>query len=199
MANPVLTDKAFRDARSESVGRGTYIPPITDGVVTQFPSWTIVAILVAFAVSFLTSFKPHLARITGPIYAVIEGVVVGAISHVYAAQYKGIVPQAIGATLGVFAVMLFLYKTNIIKVTDKFRRMVVGATMGLMLFYGISLLLHLFHVNVPFINSNSTVGVLFSLFAAGLAAFNLALNFDLIDRNVAAGSPKYMEWTPGSA
>ena len=239
MANPVLTEKAFRDARTApSSGRGPTIPTVdgaryrsasdvmsmsgvisatatlfaillvaaaygwsqvkvTSGEITKFPSWTILAILGAFGLSILTSFKPTIARITGPAYALVEGIVVGAISHLYATQYQGIVPQAIGATLGVFAVMLFLYKTNIIKVTDKFRRMVVAATMGLMLFYGVSLLLRLFGANVPFLHSSSAGGILFSLFAAGLASFNLALNFDLIDRNIAAGSPRYMEWYAG--
>jgi uncharacterized YccA/Bax inhibitor family protein len=82
----------------------------------------------------------------------------------------GIVVQAIGATLAVFAVMLFLYKSRIIKVTERYRRIVIMATMGLMLFYAVSFVISLFGARVPFINDASPLGIGFSLLAAGLAA-----------------------------
>jgi Bax inhibitor 1 like len=104
----------------------------------SFPSWTLLAIFGAIGVAFLTSFKPHLARITGPIYAVIEGLVVGAISHAYNLSYHGIVVQAAGATIAVAAVVVFLQRTGIVKVTDRMRRTVMAATLGVMLLYGVS-------------------------------------------------------------
>jgi uncharacterized YccA/Bax inhibitor family protein len=169
----------------------------TEGVSTGFPSWILFAILGGFGLTMLLRFKPKMAPVLAPLYAAIEGVVVGSISHVYNVAYKGVVVQAIGATLGVFAIMLFLYKTRIIKVTDRMRRAVGAATMGLMLFYLVSIVLNLVHVNVPFINSASPVGILFSVFAAGLASWHLAIDFDNVERYVAAGSPKYMEWYAG--
>jgi uncharacterized YccA/Bax inhibitor family protein len=160
----------------------------------NLPALSIVGIIVGFVCAIVVAFKPNLARILAPIYALGEGVFLGAISKAYNQSYSGIVVQAVGATLGVFAVMLFLYKSRIIKVTDRFRRSVIMATVGLMVFYLVSMVIHLFGGSVPFLDSASGFGIAFSIFAAGLAALNLALDFDLIDRGVKQGWPKQMEW-----
>ena len=164
-----------------------------DGTV-KFPAIAGVGIVVGLVAALVTAFKPHLARITAPIYAIAEGVALGAISKMFEIAYDGIVIQAVGATLGVFAAMLFMYRTGIIRVTDKYRRIVFGAMVGLMVFYGISFLINLFGANVSFFNSNSGMSILFSIFVAGLAAANLAIDFDFIDRGAKAGYPKQMEW-----
>jgi uncharacterized YccA/Bax inhibitor family protein len=134
------------------------------------------------------------ARILAPVYAVGEGFFLGVISKAYETYQHGIVIQAVGATLGVFAVMLVLYRTKIIKVTDRFRTVVIAATMGLMVFYLISFVINLFGGGVPFLHSTSLLSIGFSIFAAGLAALNLALNFDFIERGAKQGLPKGMEW-----
>lgn len=163
----------------------------------RLPGWVLPVLLGALGVAILTVFKPKLARFTGILYAALEGLVVGAISRMYELQWNGIVVQAAGATVAVFASMLFLYATRVIKVTDRFRRIVIGATVGVMIFYGISLLLSLFGATPPFINSPSAFGIGFSLIVVGIAAMNLALDFDLIERGVQAGAPRYMEWYSG--
>jgi uncharacterized YccA/Bax inhibitor family protein len=160
----------------------------------NLPMLAIVGMLVGFVCAIVVAFKPGLARILGPIYALAQGVFLGAISAAYNANQSGIVVQAVGATLGVFAVMLVLYKSRIIKVTNKFRRNIIMATLGLGLFYLVSFVLSLFGVDVPFINDASLLGIGFSIFAAGLAAMNLALDFDLIERGSKEGWPKQMEW-----
>ena len=160
----------------------------------NLPALAIVGIIVGFICALAVAFKPGLARILGPIYALGQGVFLGAISKAYNNFQSGIVVQAVGATMAVFAVMLLLYSTRIIKVTDKFRRTIIFATLGLMAFYMISLVFSLFGATVPFINDATPIGILFSVFAAGLAAMNLALDFDLIERGVKQGWPKQMEW-----
>ncbi len=160
----------------------------------RFPGLALVGILVGFGCVIATRFRPTWSRFLAPAYALAEGFAVGVISSFYNYIQHGIVLQAAGATLAVFGVMLLLYRLQIIKVTDRFRRIVIGATMGVMVFYGVSILLHLFHVKVPFLDSTSGFGILFSLFVAGLAAFNLALNFDVIERGAKAGLPEHMEW-----
>ena len=160
----------------------------------QFPAWTIGGIFIGFACAIALTFKPTLARVLAPIYAVAQGVFVGAISKVFNTAYDGIVVQAVGVTLGVFVVMLVLYRANIIRVTDKMRRTVIGATMGIAVFYGLSLLLNLFGMNISFFNSSSLLSIGFSFLVAGLAAMNLALDFDFIERGEKAGLPKHMEW-----
>ena len=152
--------------------------------------------VVGFVCAITLRFKPMWAPVLAPIYALAQGFFLGVISRMYDAAYDGIVLQAVGATLAVFTVMLLLYRSRIIKVTDRFRRIVVGATVGLMLFYMVSFVFALVagaH-SVSFINSPSLLGIGFSLFAAGLAAMMLAVDFDLIEKGAAAGWPKGMEW-----
>jgi uncharacterized YccA/Bax inhibitor family protein len=160
----------------------------------NFPGWLLLPLFAALGVGILTAFKPKLARFTAPLYAILQGIVVGAISHVYDAQWNGIVLQAIGATIAVFAVMLALYGLRIIRVTDRFRRIVIGATFGILLLYGVSALFALFGHTPSFLYDSSLFGIALSVFIAGVAAFNLALDFDLIERGVKAGAPRYMEW-----
>jgi uncharacterized YccA/Bax inhibitor family protein len=87
-----------------------------------------------------------------------------------------------------------LYRTGVIRVTDKMRRTIIGATMGVALFYGVSFLASLFGANISFFNSSSSLSIGFSLLVAGIAAMNLALDFDFIERGEQARLPKYMEW-----
>jgi uncharacterized YccA/Bax inhibitor family protein len=161
---------------------------------TGFPALALGGVLVGFACVIAMYFRPMWAKVLAPIYAVGEGFFLGVISKAYNNYQNGIVVQAVGATLGVFVVMLVLYRTKIIKVTDRFRRIVITATMGLMAFYLVSFVIRLFGVNVNFLQSASGLGILFSVFAAGLAAMNLALDFDFIERGAKQGLPKGMEW-----
>jgi uncharacterized YccA/Bax inhibitor family protein len=177
-----------------SAAVGWNLVEATDGTVTSYPGWTIGLILGGFAAVLVAVFRPTWSRWLAPLYAVLEGVFLGAISHAYETYYDGIVVQAVGATLAVTATMLVLYSTRIITVTDKFRSVVMTATIGLAVFYGISLVLRLFGVNVPFLQSTSLFGIGFSVFAAGLAALNLLLDFDVIERGVKSRAPGHMNW-----
>ena len=123
-----------------------------DGAVT-FPGWAMGGALFGFVCAIVLTFKPKLARVLAPIYAIAQGVFVGAISKVFNTAYDGIVIQAVGITLGVFVTMLVLYRTGVIRVTDKMRRTIIGATLGIAIFYGVSFLLSLFGMNISFFNS----------------------------------------------
>jgi uncharacterized YccA/Bax inhibitor family protein len=135
------------------------------------------------------------------VYAALEGVFLGALSQVIQLQYQekypqygGIALQAVSLTVGVLFVMLFLYGARIIRVTDKLRIGIVMATGALCFFYLITALLSFFGVMVPLVFSATPLGIGFSLFVVGLAAFNLLLDFDFIEHCANAGAPKYMEW-----
>ena len=167
---------------------------VSDGEVVAFPMWSIIAMLVGFGAAVAANFKPHLAKFLGPVYAVGAGIAVGAISRTYDVAYDGIVLQAIGATMAVFVVMLVLYKTGIIKASPKFRKIVVGATIGVAVFYLVALVVNLAGGTVPFLNDASPIGILLSLGICALAASNLVLDFDVIDSGVEQGYPKNMEW-----
>jgi uncharacterized YccA/Bax inhibitor family protein len=150
--------------------------------------------IVGFIIAMVTIFKPRLAPVTAPLYAVFEGLLLGAISARYEQRWAGLPIQAVGLTFMVFLAMLTVYRTGIIKVTDKFRFGVVAATGGIMLFYVLSIVLSLFGVRIPMVHEAGVIGIGFSLIVVGVAALNLVLDFDFIERGVAARAPRYMEW-----
>jgi len=162
----------------------------------SIPALAWVGMFVGIGLVFLLMFKPHLARVVAPLYAIAEGFFVGALSHMYETFYNGIVVQAAGATIAVFGVMLFLYRARIIKVTERFRTIVVSATIGIMVFYGVCFLVRLFagSGSVSFLASASLLSIGFSVFVAGIAAMNLALDFDFIERGSKMGLDKNFEW-----
>lgn len=141
-----------------------------------------------------TAFKPTWARITGPLYAVLEGFLVGGISALLNARYPGIVIEAVGLTFAVMIGMLVLYRTGLIKVTPALQRGIIAATFGVMLFYGVTWLLTLFHVDTAMLFGHSRLAIVISLVIVAIAAFNLVLDFHFIDQGARAGLPRYMEW-----
>lgn len=160
----------------------------------SIPGWLPFVLFGGLGVAILTMFKPKLARFTAPVYALLEGALLGAISALYNSAYDGIVVQAVALTAGVFAVMLFLFATRVIKVTDKLRMGIVAATGAIMLVYVLNLVLSLFGSELPFLHSTGAMGIGISLLIVGVAAFNLLLDFDFVERGVEAGAPRYMEW-----
>ncbi len=160
------------------------------------PTLAWVGMFVGVGLVFLLMFKPHLAKFIAPAYAIAQGFFLGALSKMYETFYDGIVVQAAGATIAVFGVMLFLYRARIIKVTERFRTIVVSATIGIMVFYGVCFLIQLFagSGSVSFLSSPSLLGIAFSVFVAGIAAMNLALDFDFIERGSKMGLDKGFEW-----
>lgn len=166
----------------------------TSPTSVELPGWLFLALIGGLGVAVLTIFKPNLARFTSPVYALVMGLVVGALSRLYEAQFEGIVLQAVGLTIGVFCVMLFLYATRIIKVTDKLRMGIVAATGAIMLVYVLNLVLRIFGAGVPFIHDSGPLGIGISLVIVGVAAFNLLLDFDLVETGVERAAPRYMEW-----
>lgn len=160
----------------------------------DIPVWWFFAAIGALILAIVTAFKPQLAIITGPLYALTQGVALGVISHVYDYQFEGIVLQAILATAAVFVVMLVLFVTRTIKVTNRMRGIIIGATLGIMLFYLVSIVLALFGTSIPLVWDNGPIGIAFSVLIVGIAAFNLMLDFDMIERGVQAKAPKHLEW-----
>lgn len=167
--------------------------PAADGTIA-FPGWVMLPMLAAFGVAIVTVFKPHLARITSPIYAVLEGVALGGISHVYESHWNGIVVEAVLGTVGVFGAMLLLYSTRVIRVTDRTRRMVIAATFGIAVIYLVGFIASWFGSGLAFINQPTGLGIAFSFIVVGVAAFNLALDFDVIERAQRSAAPRDLEW-----
>ena len=145
---------------------------------------------------FVIMFKPHLAKVLAPVYAVVEGVLLGAVTVTIESQpgLDGIAGQAALGTVGVLGVMLFLYRTGVIKVTQRFRMIVMAATGAIFLTYLASFVLGFFGIEFGFLHGNSLLSIGISLLVIGVAALNLALDFDFIERAAAAGLDEQMEW-----
>src|SRR5215203_4339472 len=160
----------------------------------ELPGWTWIAILGALGVALVCSFAPRRARLLSPVYALAQGAALGAISKAYETQWNGIVLQAIVVTMGVFLVTLLLYVYDVVKVTRKFRMVVIGATGGVFLLYLFGFVMSLFGVDLAFWNQPSAFGIAFSVVVAGVAALNLFLDYEFIRQASVAGAPAYMEW-----
>jgi len=156
--------------------------------------WMWGGLLGGFVTALVTIFKKEWAPLTAPLYAALEGLAIGGLSAVFEMQYRGIVLPAVALTFGTLACMLAVYRSGLIRVTDRFRLGVVAATGGIALVYLATLVLSLFHVSVPFIYAGGTFGIVVSLVIVTVAALNLVLDFDFIDQAVGVGAPKYVEW-----
>ncbi|MEN6349416.1 MAG: Bax inhibitor-1/YccA family protein [Syntrophomonas sp.] len=153
-----------------------------------------VGLIAGFITALVIIFVRHLAPYLSPIYAACEGLALGSISALYQGLYNGIVSQAVLVTICIMGVMFFLYRTKIIRATRRFWIGVTAATFGVMLFYLIDIVLSFFNISVPYLNSGGVGGIIVSLVIIGIASLNLILDFDVIEKGVQSGQPKYMEW-----
>lgn len=159
----------------------------------------LVGLIGGLIACLVGTFKPATSPITGPLYALLEGLVLGAISQVLEARYRGIVTNALLLTFGVLGLMLMLYTSRTIRVTNGLVKGVVAATTAVFLVYLVDMLLQLFGFSVPYIHQSGWVGIVISLVIVGIAAFNLLLDFAVIEDGVRGGAPRYMEWYCGMA
>ena len=156
--------------------------------------WIIIGAIGGIATALITVFKPAKSRISAPIYAVFEGLLLGGISAFFESMYPGLVMRAVALTFAVFMIMLGLYRSGKIRATGKFKMAVIAATGGIALVYIVSFILGLFGVSVGFLHGNSTLSIVVSLVIVAVAALNLIMDFDFIEKGAEASAPKYMEW-----
>lgn len=171
------------------------------GVAPQASPMQGVATIAAFAgvflgfiVAIVLVFKKEWSAFLAPVYAVCQGCAMGGISAIFERAYPGIVLQAVMLTMGTLFCLLTAYTTRIIRVTETFRTGIIVATMAICGVYLLSWILSFFNIQMPFMIGSSWMSIGFSLFVVGIAALNLMLDFDFIERGSEAGAPKYMEW-----
>jgi uncharacterized YccA/Bax inhibitor family protein len=171
---------------SEFAAGGNVQPLIWTGALGGF--------VVALVIIFKKEWSPWLA----PLYALLQGLFLGAVSAYYneafAAKAPNIIMNAVGLTFGTVIAMYVLYNAKIIQATEKFKAIIFTATAGIAIFYLIAFVLRMFNVQMAFLHEGSTLGIGFSLVVVAIAALNLILDFDMIERGAEAGAPKYMEW-----
>lgn len=148
--------------------------------------------------ALVISFKPRLAPYLAPAYAILEGFLIGGLSAImnaaFAEKFPGLIMQAVGLTFGVAISMFLLYNFRIINATQRFKSVVYTATLGIGIFYLITLVLRLFGVQVSFMYDSSWLSIGISLFVVAIAALNLIMDFDMIEKGAEMGAPRYMEW-----
>ena len=137
--------------------------------------------------------KNRYLSLTAPIYALFEGLMLGGYSAAINAYYPGLVSQAVIGTFMTIFAMYIVYSTKLIKVTDTFFKTVLIATSAVFGIYILQFILSFFHITIPHLFSNSPIGIGFSIVVCGIAAFNLLVDFEFINR-FKGEAPKYMEW-----
>lgn len=207
--NPVLSKKTFTNSISSSdqmtiegtvnktgisllllVGTGYF----TFDVIS--PALLIGAGIGGFILAIVTIFKKEWAPITVPLYAILEGTLLGGISYMYNSSYNGIVTNAILLTLGVLVSLLIAYRSGYIKATENFKLGIFAATGGIAIVYFINFIMGFFGsgLGVMSINNASPLSIGFSVVVVIIASLNLVLDFDFIEEGAEKGAPKYMEW-----
>jgi len=222
MANPVLSEKIFRTNQATSASTGTMtvkgtatkslvlILMILAGAMytwkiayeaispASLQPWMWGGVIGGFIVAMIISFKPIWAQYLAPVYAVLEGLFLGAISAVFSQAFAttapGIVMNATLLTILTAVVMLIIYKTNLIKVDGKFARIMSIAIGAIALYYIVSMVLSLFGVNLTMLHNSGPLSIGISFVIIGVAAFSLLMDFEFIVRASESGAPKYMEW-----
>jgi len=207
--NPVLSKKTFTNTISSSdqmtiegtvnktaisllllVGTGYF----TFDVIS--PVLLIGAGIGGFILALVTIFKKEWAPITVPLYAILEGALLGGISYMYNTSYNGIVTNAILLTVGILVSLLIAYRSGYIKATENFKLGIFAATGGIAIVYFVNFIMGFFGsgLGVMSINNASPLSMGFSIVVVIIASLNLVLDFDFIEEGAEKGAPKYMEW-----
>jgi uncharacterized YccA/Bax inhibitor family protein len=173
-------------------------------VVAAAAGWTfadvgmallVTVLLLTVPVLLLIAFRPHFARTLGVLYALLQGFLVGAVSRTYEIVYgDGIALTAVGLTISVAVVLLFLYTSKVLRPSENLKLGIVAATGGVFLFYLGSLVGNLFGASVPLVHSHGAAGIGFSIVVVVLASLNLVLDFDFIESGIERRAPRDMEW-----
>lgn len=213
--NPSLKTEAFENFKDASTGEKMTIQGTVNKtfilllllLATFVYSWNqfvsspnsvlpliLVGAVGGLIIGLITIFVPKISPFTAPVYALLEGLFLGAVSAQYEAQYGGIVFQAVLITIGVLLSLLMVYKSGLIKVTQNFRLGVAAATGAIFLVYVISFIGGFFGFEIPHLHESTPLGIGISVVIVVIAALNLVLDFDFIENAAARQVPKYFEW-----
>ena len=208
-SNPALRADAFRGFRADSASDAMTLEgtAIKTGVLLILAvaaagftwraapgPWLLLGLIGSLGFALVTCFKKSWAPVTAPLYALCEGLLLGAVSASYEALYGGIVVLAVGLTFGTLAALLTAYATRLIRATENFKLGVFAATGAIALFYLVDMVLGFFGVHIPHIHGNGLIGIGFSAVVVAVAALNLVMDFDFIEEGVRSGAPRRMEW-----
>lgn len=218
-SNPALQEKSYQGTILEGISTGEEMT--LKGTMNKFGvlimlmcgstffSWTqfykgadpmpmlLTGVFGGLALAIVMAFKKQWSNFLAPVYAILEGLFVGTISAMYNYRFPGLPIQAVALTLLVTLIMFLIYRYKIIKVTSQFRTVIIVATSAIAIFYLIQWLTFSFGghaVGYALTNSSTPISIGFSILVTALAALNLLLNFDTIEKGVELKAAKYMEW-----
>lgn len=221
MANPTLGERAFHP--SLDLNENSQVMTINGAILktcmlglllaaTFAYSWQLVltgfadkadmlykgGLFGGFILALFICFGPKnkFLMISTPLYAMCEGLAIGYLSAIANKFYPGVASQAAIGTIFALFSMFFLYKTNLVKCTDKFRMVVMNSTLAIFGIYLLQIILGFFNITIPEIFSNSPIGIGFSIIVVAVASFNLIVDFDMIER-FAGKIDKHFEWYCG--
>ncbi|MXN91388.1 hypothetical protein GR160_09115 [Flavobacterium sp. Sd200] len=155
---------------------------------------TIAGAIIGLILVLAASFSPKNSRFLAPGYAFFEGLFIGGLSAIFEVRYPGLVMKAVAGTMVTFGVCLALYRFGVVKVTERFKSVVIASTLAIATYYFISMLFYWIGGISFFHTGNSLPSIGFSVFVVVLAALNLFLDFDQIEEGAQRRLPKYMEW-----
>lgn len=211
-SNPVLNEDKYKEVLDAGM-LAEYEPMTVSGAINKtlllmglmmatglvsyiYPStilmWT--GIIGGAIVMFIASRNPSRSPVLAPIFAALEGLLVGSITAFYAYMYDGIIFQAVTATFAILFMMLMLYKSGLITVTEKFRAGVSMAVGAIMLLYLVNIVLYFFGISIPFLHDGGPLSIGITLVIIGVASLNLLLDFDNFEKGEEMRAPEYMEW-----
>lgn len=217
-SNPALRDKSFSP---EHVGAGAGVMTLEGavnrtivlvGILLLTATWTwgmasagnpavggvvMIGVIAGLVLAIATIFKQHWAPVTAPLYAAFEGLALGGISGLVNQRYDGLPLQAVALTAGTLLCLLLAYRTGLIRATENFKLGVTAATGAIALLYIVSIGMRMFGMQMPLLHESTPLGIGLSLFIVVIAALNLVMDFDFIERGAEAGLPRYMEWYAG--
>jgi len=209
--NPTLNDKVFQNVQAGQYAKAMTIEGSINKtfflllicMVSALYTWSnpeklvplfLPLVIGTLVIALLTVFKKEWAGFTAPLYAFLEGLILGGISAMMERSYPGIAFQAIALTFGVLFCMLIAYRFRIIQATKKFYVGVFAATGAIALLYLTSMVMGFFGTGISFINSSTPIGIGFSVVVVIIAALNLIIDFDCIEKGARGRLPEYMEW-----
>ncbi len=209
-SNPALSEKIFQSASYAHTNEGSMsingainktgiltIILLISGAYSwsmASPTFMWVGLIGGLVFAIATIFKHEWSYWSAPLYAAFEGLFLGTISAVYANMFEGIVPKAILLTFSILFVMLFSYRSGLVRATEKFKSGVIAATGGVAVFYLITLVMKLFGADTSMFFGGGLLSIGISLVIIVIAALNLVLDFDFIEKGAAQGLPKHYEW-----
>lgn len=157
--------------------------------------WMLGGLFGGLVTCLVTVFRKQWSAFTAPLYALLQGLVLGGLSAIFEKSYPGIAVQSVALTFGVLFVLLLAYKTGLIRATRGLVLGIVCATGAIAVVYLANMAMRVFGLSgMSFLYASTPLGIGVSVVVVIIAALNLIIDFDMIERGAATGAPKYMEW-----